>query len=223
MFMQSIKLFIFDIDNTITTGPSIWELMHELCGTWKTHGEPYWEQFLAGQFDFDTFCRLDVACWNGQPEETLEKAIQQIQYRPGFTELMDKLKEKNISSAIVSGTVKYFADYIAQNHGITHVFANPLGTAPPGAFGATLPHSAGRVILDGTIEINVPGNGKGLIVEKLLRELGLSRHEVAVVGDSHFDLAMFDHIEHTFIMANEKYKEHSKYFVKDFFEVLKKI
>jgi phosphoserine phosphatase len=203
--MRSIKLFIFDIDNTITTGPSIWELMHELCGTWKTHGEPYWELFLAGQFDFDTFCRLDVACWKGHPEETLEKAIQQIQYRPGFAELMTKLKEKNISSAIVSGTVKYFADYLARKHSIAHVFANPVN-------------------LDkGTIEINVPGNGKGLIVEKLLRKLGLSRHEVAVVGDSHFDLAMFDHIEHTFIMANEKYKEHSKYFVKDFFEILKKI
>lgn len=203
--MKSIKLFIFDIDNTITTGQSIWEIMHRECGTWESHGLPYWEQFLAGKFDFDEFCRRDVACWRGQPQAILDKAIQQITYRPGFAELMKQLQEKKIATAIISGTVGQFADYLAEKYGIAHVFANPIGIS--------------NGVLDGTTTINVPGNGKGLIIEKLLRTLQIGRHETAVVGDSHFDIAMFAHAEHSFIVENEKYKEHSRYFVQDFYEI----
>lgn len=183
--------------------------MHRECNTWETHGLPYWEQFLAGKFDFDEFCRLDVACWKGQPLAILQQAISKITYRKGFTELMQTLQNKNIATAIISGTVGQFAEQLAKRHGIAYVYANPLGIT--------------EGVLDGTTQLNVPGNGKGVIIEKLLRELGLNRQEVAVAGDSHFDLAMFDHAEHSFIVENEKYKEHSKYFVKDFFEIAAKL
>lgn len=204
--MKNIKLFIFDIDNTITTGKSIWELMHEACGTWKSHGLPYWDDFVAGKFDFDEFCRRDVACWKGQPITTLQKVIDQITYTPGFPELMSLLNQKKITTAIISGSVGQFAEQLAQTYGIKYVFANPIGIVD------------GK--LDGTVDIQVPGNSKGEIIERLLKKLTLSKKDVAVAGDSHFDLPMFEHAEHSFIIGNEKYKDHSKYFVRNFLEVI---
>jgi phosphoserine phosphatase len=186
-------------------GPSIWELMHRECGTWDSYGLPYLEKFLAGKIDFDEFCRMDVACWKGRSSEELAHAISKITYRPGFPELMQALHKRNIATAIISGTVGQFAEHLAKTYRIEHVFANPVD------------------LNQGTIELKVPGHSKGIIIEKLLYELGLNRHEVAVAGDSHFDLAMFEHAEHSFIIENEKYQEHSKYFVQDFFEILAKL
>lgn len=204
--MKNIKLFIFDIDNTITTGPSIWELMHLECGTWESHGLRYWDDFVAGKFDFDEFCRRDVACWKGQPLEILQRSIAKIAYSPGFPELIAALRKKNILLAIISGSIGLFADQLAKTYGFDYVFANPIGIV--------------NGILDGTIDIRVPGNSKGQIMENLVKKLELNRKEVAVAGDSHFDLPMFEHAEHSFIIGNEKYKDHSKYFVRNFLEVL---
>jgi len=204
--MLKPKLFVFDIDHTITDGISIWELMHYECGTWETEGKIFLEQFLAGEIDFDEFARRDAKSWGGCNISYLQKAQAKVKITAGFPELMQKLQENNVKTAIISSTVGQFAEYLAQTYGIDYCFANPLGVQ--------------NDILDGTIDLQVSGEGKGRILAGLAEKLGLHKEEIAVAGDSRFDLPMFEHAEHTFIIANEKYKNECKYFVRDFWNVL---
>lgn len=180
--------------------------MHENCGTWETHGTKYWDEFCAGKFDFDEFARLDVASWKNQPYQKLLQTIAQVQITPGFTELMEELNKRAITTAVISGTIGQFAEHLQARYGITHLFANPLGITED--------------LLNGSIELQVPGEGKSAIAKALIKKLQLPASEVAVVGDSQFDIPMFAHAHHSFIINNEKYKSFAKYFIKDFHEIV---
>ena len=206
--MLKPKLFVFDVDHTITVpgGISIWEQMHNECGTWETEGKIFLQQFLAGEIDFDEFARNDAKSWANKHIKHLDQARNKVKITSGFSELMQKLHTEQITTAIISSTVGQFAEYLAKSYGINYCFANPLGVKDN--------------ILDGTIDLQVKGEDKSQILAELAKELHLSKSEIAVAGDSRFDIPMFKHAEHTFIIANEKYKNECKYFVRDFLEVL---
>jgi HAD superfamily phosphoserine phosphatase-like hydrolase len=205
--MPKLKLFIFDVDHTITDGTTIWEHLHQECGTWDKEGSLYLKQFLAQEIDFDEFSRRDARSWQGRGVDYLRRAQSKVQIMAGFPELMQELHKRNITTAIISSTVGQFAEYLADLYKIDHCFANPLGIK--------------NNILDGTIDLRVQGEAKGVFAENLAKKLQLSPAEIAVAGDSRFDLPMFEYAEHTFILQNEKFRNKCKYFVKDFFEVMK--
>ncbi|MDR1322820.1 MAG: HAD family phosphatase, partial [Candidatus Margulisbacteria bacterium] len=191
--MTEIKLFIFDVDQTITDGTTIWEHLHRECGTWNTNGQLYLQQFTAQEIDFDEFSRRDALSWKNHNSDCLQRAIDQMQIMAGFPELMQELHKRNIAAAIISSTVGQFAEHLARTYGIEHCYANPLGLK--------------NNILDGTIDLRVQGEAKGSFAKNLAKKLRLSKAEIAVAGDSRFDLPMFEHAEHTFILQNEKYKD----------------
>lgn len=207
--MLNLKLFVFDVDHTITDGTSIWELMHYECGTWETEGKVFLQQFIAGKIDFDEFSRRDAKSWTGRNISYLKKAQAKTKITAGFPELLAELHKNNISTAIISSTIGQFAQELTKTYKIDHCFANPLGVK--------------NNILDGTIDLQVKGEIKGQLLAELARKLNLTKAEIAVAGDSRFDIPMFEHAEHSFIIANEKYKDKCKYFVKDFQEVLEKL
>ncbi|GBR77645.1 phosphoserine phosphatase [Candidatus Termititenax dinenymphae] len=204
--MPNIKLFIFDVDHTITDGTTIWEYMHQECSTWD-NGKQYLQQFLAQEIDFDEFSRRDALSWKDRDINYLHRAQAKIKMTPGFPELIQKLHEQNIKTAIISSTVGQFAEYLADKYRIDYCYANPLGIQ--------------NNILDGTINLKVQGEAKGMFAKNLAEKLNLKKEEMAAAGDSHFDLPMFEYAEHSFILHNEKFKDQCKYFVHDFFAVIK--
>ncbi|GBR76980.1 phosphoserine phosphatase [Candidatus Termititenax persephonae] len=205
--MGGIKLFIFDVDHTITDGTTIWEHLHKECGTWAKEGSLYLKQFLAQEINFDEFSRRDARSWQGRGIDYLHRAQGKVQIMAGFPELLRELHKRNIATAIISSTVGQFAEYLAQIYGIDYCHANPLGLK--------------NNVLDGTIDLRVKGEAKGAFAENLAKKLRLTKTEIAAAGDSRFDLPMFAHAEHSFILRNEKFKDKCKYFVKDFFEAAK--
>jgi len=204
--MQKPKLFVFDVDHTITDGTSIWELMHYECGTWETEGKIFLQQFLANEINFDEFSQRDARSWTGRSIAYLHRAQAKIKITAGFPELLQELHKNNVVTAIISSTIGQFAEYLARAYSIDYCFANPLGCKDD--------------ILDGTIDLRVKGEAKGRILAELAQKLNLHKDDIAVAGDSRFDLPMFEYAEHSFIIANEKYKNTCKYFVKDFFDIL---
>ncbi len=205
--MREIKLFVFDIDNTITTGDTIWEAMHKACGTWQTHGKIFLQMFNRGEITFEKFSELDVKAWQGTPVKKLEKVMRKIKIVPGFARLMKHLHRRGIKTALVSCSVGQFADYLAEKFGIDYVFANPL------------------LIKDkkiaGKIKLKVKGQQKSQILKKLIKKLKLGKKHLAVCGDSKFDVPMFEHSHHTFIVKNAKYKNEARYFIDNYYDVLK--
>ncbi len=205
--MHRLKLFVFDIDNTITTGESIWEILHKVCGTWESKGKPYLEQYLREEIDFDEFARRDVASWKDLTVIKMEEAFTQVALAPGFSELIDVLHQKNIATAIVSCSIGQFGEYLKNRFKIDYLYTNPLEIIN------------GR--LTGKISLDVPGEKKADILAVLVKKINIAKENIAVIGDSHFDLPMFSHSQHTFIIKNAKYQDQARYFIQDFFEVIK--
>ncbi len=175
---DQIKLVIFDLDNTLTTGPTIWELLHRENGTWESHGVPYWQKYRAGEFGLTAFIRKDVACWKGLPEERMHKAFQKVRYIKDAERTVRALNKAGITTALVSSSVLQFAEFVAERFGIRHVFANPIGIY--------------NGVLTGTVNVLVPAQGKGRVTAQLKRDLKVKKKHVLAVGDSVHDIPLFE-------------------------------
>lgn len=174
---KKIKLVVFDLDETLTVGPTIWELVHKINGSWQSRGLPYWRSFCRKIFGYDAFIRKDVACWRGLPLARVRRAIRQIRYVPDLRKTIQALKRRKIKTAIVSSSLEIFARHVSKKFGLDHVLANPIGI------------KNGK--LTGQVRLKVPGRGKGRCAKRLRKKLGLKRSEVLAVGDSRYDLPLF--------------------------------
>jgi phosphoserine phosphatase len=174
---RRIKLVIFDLDDTLTIGKTIWELVHCEMGTWGSHGDPYWNEFKRGRFGYNAFIRKDIACWKGLPVSRVVSAIIKVKYAPRLKETIRALKKSGVRTALVSSSLEIFARHVSKKFGIDHVHANVLEVRN------------GK--LTGRITLKVPGKAKGRLVRELKRRLGLKKGEVLAIGDSVYDLPMF--------------------------------
>jgi phosphoserine phosphatase SerB len=172
-----IKLVVFDLDDTLTIGPTIWELVHQEKGTWHSHGLPYYQAFQRGQFGFNAFIRKDVACWAGLEVTRLNKAIKKIRHQSGLKKTILALKKLGVKTAIISSGLDYFAQAVARKFKIDYHFANHLLIK--------------NRCLTGKINLKVAGGGKGRMLRKIKSKLKIKKGEILAVGDSSFDLPMF--------------------------------
>ncbi len=177
MTKTQIELVAFDIEGTLTTDPTVWEIMHRKLGTWESHGLVYWERYRRRELEYDDFARLDVGVWKDTPLSELEDAARQVPLMPGVDEVLPALTEAGLTIALISNGLTVLGRRIADEYGVEHVFANRAL------------HSDGN--LTGELDLTVPYAEKGVILEGLISRLGLSRENVAAVGDDRADIAMF--------------------------------
>lgn len=172
-----IRLVAFDMEGCLTADPTVWELMHRKWGTWHSHGEPYWRRFQAGEFGYDAFARMDVAVWAGAPEALLVQAACEVPLMPGCAEVLQTLAARGVGAAVISNGLDCVARRFREEFGVRHVCANRA--------------QARDGVLTGRLALRVPYGAKGAVLEGLMGRLGLTREEVAAVGDGAQDVAMF--------------------------------
>jgi len=172
-----IQLVVFDMEGTLTTDPTVWEIMHLKNGTWESHGLPYWEDYKAGGMRYDEFARKDVAAWRGTTAASLDEAVAEAPLMPGCAELLGFLRRRGIATAIVSNGLERLGLRLAREFGVGRVLAN-------------------RAIVDdghltGGLELLVPFAGKGDALLRIASEAGIARERILAVGDGAADVAMF--------------------------------
>lgn len=177
MTQPRIKLAAFDMEGCLTDDPTVWEIMHRKLGSWESHGQPYWDRYRAGEFEYDTFARMDVAVWRGAALDLLAAAAQEVPLMPGCAELINALSKAGVHVAVISNGLHCVADRFRDEFGVEHIHANRVET-----------HDGS---LTGEIDIRVPYEHKGRVLRNLAAELGLARDEIAAVGDSPSDIEMF--------------------------------
>ena len=151
--------------------------MHNKVGTWQSHGLPYWESYLRGELDYDSFARMDVAAWAGAPAALLHEAAAEVDLMPGCESLLTALNAAGIAVAIVSNGLACVAERFRAEFGVRHVFANHVAIR--------------NDLLTGDADLRTPYDDKGLVLRELVAELGLAQVEVAALGDIASDVAMF--------------------------------
>lgn len=171
------KLVAFDMEGCLTDDPTVWEIMHHKLGTWDSHGLPYWDRYRAGELEYDEFARMDVAVWKDAPFAMLQEAAAEVALMPGCHDVLTALCANGRHVAVISNGLECVANRFRQQYGVQHVHANRVVVRD------------GR--LTGEVEIRVPYDRKGDVLCDLASRLGVRCDEVAAVGDSTSDVAMF--------------------------------
>ncbi len=170
------KAVAFDVDGTISSHISSWQLIHESLGIWSGNAEAYQEKFLAGEISYREFCELDAARWKGIKEEKVRKLFLEASYTPNSRECLRELKRLGFKIAAVSTGLQYIPEIIAEEFSFDAVACNRLLA------------ENGR--LTGEVRIDVSHAGKGDALRKILAESDLKAEETIGVGDSEGDIRL---------------------------------
>lgn len=175
--MSHRNTVIFDVDGTLTETRSIWQFIHENLGTWEKVGKHYLQQFLSGQISYEDFAKLDAREWKGVPLKTLEEIIHRVKYVDGAQETFKQLNKKKKRIFVISSGLNVLVKRILRELEAIYGIANELEI------------HQGK--LTGKVKIQVPWNGKGIVLEKIAKTYNINLHQAVVVGDSETDISMF--------------------------------
>jgi len=178
--IEKIELVIFDMDGVLTDIISSWKYIHDY---FKTSNERSVNAYLKGEFDDEEFIRRDAELWqeNGEPvkREKIEEILSEVPLMQGAERTISFLKDKGIKTAIVSAGMDILADRIAEQLGIDYVHSNGIKVDEHG-------------YLNGDAIVGVRLIYKDETVEKISNELGIAFERIAAVGNSCFDIPMFE-------------------------------
>jgi len=192
----NIKCVIFDCDGVLVDSVSSWRTLHTHFGT-DNHN--LLEKFIAGEITDQEFMRLDIQMWKKvQPnihQDDLFRAYSGIKLIPGTREVVSELITNGIYVAIVSAGVDIFVSTIAGTLKVDDWIANGFKFDDEG------------YLLDEGI-VRVSGQGKGIIVNKLIEMNKFKPEEVLCIGDSDIDLSM--HVEGTNFIGFNPSRDNSR-------------
>jgi len=175
-YMQQVRLVIFDMDGVLVDVESSWGWIHTYYGidNWDTV-----QAYLGNKIDDNEFMNRDISLWKkkGMGKKDLYDILAHVPLMPGARECLNVLRRHGIPTAIVSAGLDVLADRIAHELGINYVLANGIEIQ-----GGCL---TGRGIL------RVSPRAKDDPIKTLCNELQIPPETVVSIGNSHFDIRMF--------------------------------
>jgi phosphoserine phosphatase len=171
-----IRLVVFDVDGTLTKHSSVWWRLHEHFGT-TVEGKLYYEQYFAGEINYDQWADLDAGLWKGKTLDEVMKVVHATQLAPGAKETIQKLQNHDMKTAILSGGLDIMANDIGRRVGIDYVLTNRLF------------HQNG--ILTGEVENLVAWGAKSEVISQINNHFDIPLGETAFVGDGRNDMSVF--------------------------------
>jgi phosphoserine phosphatase len=178
--MDYLELVVFDMDGVLTDIHSSWRYIHDY---FKTSNNRSLKEYLKGEIDDFEFIKRDASLWveNGQliKNRRLYEILSKVPIMDGAKECIDNLKHNNIKTAIISAGINILADRVANDLCIDYVFSNGVKT-----------DGKGRITGEGIL--NVKLIHKNQTMEKLSKDERIPLHRIAAVGNSCFDIPMFN-------------------------------
>lgn len=171
---RSIKLFVFDMDGVIFQGANFWLDVHRSYGT-APEALDLARRYLKS--DYKKLSELTVSkIWKNKDPSIYFDHIKKRRYMEGARSTIRFLKSMNIKTAIISSGPAHLADRAVQEAGIDISYANRVEVK--------------NGIFTGKVDVQVTDTNKGIVLERLMRQLSLSGDQVSVIGDSEADSAM---------------------------------
>jgi len=174
--LRGIKLVAFDLDGVLVESDSSWQALHDTFGVTN---EENFQKYLRGEIDYKEFMRSDIRLWGSSSREEIKRILDLVRLMKGAKETIDKLKKAGYKTAIISSGISLLADRVKGQLGIDCSYANKL-----------LFDEKGR--LTGEAEESVTLLNKDQILRRLAAVEGITTSECTVVGDSKFDIPMFN-------------------------------
>jgi phosphoserine phosphatase len=175
---MAIRVAFFDCDGTLTKVKSSWEYLHRKLNIWDNNADHYQALFREGKIDYHEFCRRDALLWMGLPVSLVVDVLKDIPYQEGSFEIIKNLRKRGVYTVILSTGLSLLVEKVKGDLDIDMALSNDL--------------LAENGHLTGEIKINVNYNEKGFLVEKILKEAGVTRAEACAIGDGEGDAGMFE-------------------------------
>jgi len=168
------------MDGVLADSISSWKSIHDYFGV---SNEGSVDEYLRGHIDDLEFIKRDVSLWkqNGlyTTRGVLENILFTIPLMNGAEECLSFLRNHNIRTAIVSAGLDILAEKVAEDLGIDYAYAN----------GVKL-DKTGRLTGEGLLQVQLIYKDKN--VKQLAHELGIPLNKCAAIGNSCFDIPMFE-------------------------------
>lgn len=177
---EKIKLVFFDMDGVLADTISSWKKIHDYFGT---SNEKSVDNYLKGKIDDLEFIKRDILLWKKNGNITTKDTIQNILFdtpiMKGAEECITFLRKNKIKTAIISAGLDILADKLAEDLGIDYVYANGVKQ-----------DERGRLTGEGILQVELTGKDKN--VQKLAKKLKIPLKNCAAIGNSCFDIPMFE-------------------------------
>lgn len=178
--LSRVKLVVFDMDGVLTDTYSSWKYVHDY---FQTNNDNSVNEYLKGEIDDLEFIRRDVNLWRENKrfisQSKLEEILSDIPLMYGAKKCICELKKRNVKTVIVSAGLQVLADRVGKELGIDFVFSNGLKIDTDGLFTG-----------EGIVGVRLMY--KDLNVLDVSKRLGIGLDEVVAVGNSCFDIPMFE-------------------------------
>lgn len=181
-----IKLVVFDFDGTLVEvhSSSAWRMIDRALGCVEADKEIS-ERHFSGKTTVAEWSRetVEILYKNfGLNQKRLEEILRnEMKPMPGAVEMLRKLKEMGIKTAIVSGSIANVYEFAKEEWGLC---------ADMTSFECEILFDKEGMISGGKYN-EYDYEGKADIIEEFCRELGVKLEETAMVGDSDNDIFAF--------------------------------
>ena len=172
--LTDFKLLVMDMDSTLITMETIDELA-DMLGI-KAEVAAITAQAMRGEIEYNESLRRRLALLKGLDESTLQRVYdERLQLSPGAETMLEKIRAAGIKTLLVSGGFTYMTDKLKPRIKLDYTHSNVLE------------------IKNGKLTGNVIGDIVNADVKRasllnVAQELGISRAQIAGVGDGANDL-----------------------------------
>jgi phosphoserine phosphatase len=173
---KQIKIIVFDMDGVLVDIRSSWAIIHK---AFNVDESEIFKRYLRGEFDYLEFMRRDIRIWGKVHESKIRNILYKVPLMIGAKYTFNVLNKRGFRTAIISSGISILAEKLQEKLGINYIFANELLKDEDG-------------FLTGEGNPVVPLWEKGKVLQRLLSNLDINSDDCAVIGDSLFDIPLFD-------------------------------
>jgi len=174
------RLIVFDMDGVIADVASSWVYVHQRFGV---NNDKSLHAYLKGEIDDLQFIRSDIKLWRekdpGVSATKIMKILEEVPLMPGAEETVRELRNRGFRTAIVSAGIDLLADLVIERIPFDAHLANGFET-----------DENGRLNGNGILQVRLMDKGEA--VRRIANELEASKEETVSVGNSRYDVSMFE-------------------------------
>jgi len=176
-----LRLAAFDLDGTLKQARDPYVYIHRHLGTLEA-SEAHFQAGISGAIPYEEWLRLDVSLWIGTPRARLEALLRENPYLPGAEETVAALKAAGVRVVIISTGPLLHAEMVAAELGIGPVVGSEI----------FFDGDPGNPVVSGRVRAHLALHEKGIVLERLQAQFGVSPAECLAVGDTFTDIPMFE-------------------------------
>lgn len=214
---MTIRLVAFDFDQTLASvnAPSSWQLIDKELNCFEDD-KSITSDYHTGKISYAEWSRQTAGLYRkyGLTKERFDEILDKnVKPMEGVMQVLGALAEKEIKTAIISGSLLNIYDFMQKKFGLkvdkfsfaSQFYFDKNGNLSGGEFN------------------DYDYEGKVDALRKIAAELGITLEETAFVGDYLNDIFVFNNVALSFAFRpqHDKVKEAAKVIINDMTEILK--